>query len=211
MDESQQVRIRVFVLDDHQVVRHGIGSMIEDEPDLMLVGEAASAELALPLYEQHLPDVAIVDLRLPGMSGAAFIAAAKKLNPKGNFVVLTTWDSDEDIYEAFTAGANAYVLKDSFSAEIVDTIRKANQGLRIMPADIASRLDERTASASLSPREREVLILVAKGESNKLIAEKLQISEGTVKTYMLRIFEKLSVDDRTAAVTVAMSRGIIRI
>jgi two-component system NarL family response regulator len=203
-------RVRLLVLDDHEVVRDGIVSMIDDEPDLRVVAQARTAEEALPLYVEHRPDVALVDLRLPGSSGAEFIAAARREHPEGRFVVLTTYDSDEDIYQAFKAGAQAYVLKDSFRAEIMAAIRAVHAGQRIVPESIEQRLAHREAARSLSARELEVLTLVARGESNKTIAAALDISPGTVKTYLLRIFEKLDVDDRTAAATEAMARGLIR-
>ncbi len=205
------VSIRLLVLDDHEVVRDGVVSMIEDEPDMQVVAQARTAEDALPLYRRHLPDVAVVDLRLPGMSGAAFIAAMRGERPDGRFVVLTTYDSDEDIYQAFKAGAQAYVLKDGFRAEIIAAIRAVHAGRRIVPPPIAQRLRHRETTRSLSLREVEVLTLVARGDGNKAIAQALAISPGTVKTHLLRVFEKLDVDDRTAAVTEAMVRGLIRL
>jgi two-component system NarL family response regulator len=202
--------IRVLVLDDHQVVRHGLISMLNDEPDLRVVAEARTAEEALPLYRQHKPDVALVDLHLPGMSGAEFIATVKREAPDARFVVLTTFDSDEDIYQAFKAGAQAYVLKDSFRAEILQAVRAVHAGRELVPQDVAQRLKERRAPSTLSPRELEVLRLVARGESNKTIAAALGIGEGTIKTHLLNIYAKLGVSDRTAATTAAIARGIIR-
>jgi two-component system NarL family response regulator len=203
--------IRVLVLDDHQVVRHGLISMLNDEADVRVVADARTAEEALPLYRAERPDVALVDLRLPGMGGVEFIIAVRREFPDARFVVLTTFDSDEDIYQAFTAGAQAYVLKDSFRAEILNAVRAVHAGRTLVPKDIAQRLKERQASSSLSPREIEVLRLVARGESNKTIAAALGIGEGTIKTHLLNIYAKLGVSDRTAATTAALARGIIRL
>jgi two-component system NarL family response regulator len=208
---SQAQPIRVLLLDDHEVVRDGLASMIEREPDLRVVASAKTAEEALPLYRQLHPDVALVDLRLPGMGGVAFIATLRGEFPDARFVVLTTYDSDEEIFQSFRAGAQAYVLKDSFRAEIIGAIRDVHAGGRIVPQDIARRLKEREQSGSLSPREIEVLTLVARGRSNKSVADALGIGEATVKTHLLRVFEKLAVTDRTSAVTAAVAKGIIRL
>jgi DNA-binding NarL/FixJ family response regulator len=201
--------IRLLLLDDHEIVRDGLSSIIAQHPDLEIAAEARTAEQALLLLEQHRPDVAIVDLRLPGMGGAEFIARAREASPSTRFVVLTTYDADQDILEAFRAGAHAYILKDSFRNEIIATIRAVYEGQTLVPQDIAERLKSR--SSGLSPRELEVLSLVARGESNKLIAVALAVSEATVKTHLLRIYEKLGVSDRTAAVTAALARGMLRL
>jgi DNA-binding NarL/FixJ family response regulator len=204
-------RLRLLVLDDHEVVRDGLVAMLERERDLEVVASARTAEEALPLHRQLCPDVSLVDLRLPGMSGPQFIATIRAERPEARFVVLTTFDSDDDIWQAFNAGADAYVLKDSFRAEIVTAVRGVAAGQRIVPAPIAERLRRLRDAAALSPREIEVLTLVARGETNKGIAGALGIGEGTIKTHLLHIYEKLDVDDRTAAVTVALARGIIRL
>jgi two-component system, NarL family, response regulator len=211
MTDPGETAIRILVLDDHEVVRDGIISMLESEPDLQIVASARTAEDALVLFREQKPDVALVDLRLPGMSGADFIATVRQEDPDARFVVLTTFDSDEDIYRAFKVGAQAYVLKDSFRSEIVDAIRGVHAGRRIIPENLAQRLKDLEAAPPLSPREIEVLTLVARGESNKLIASLLGIGEGTIKTYLLRIYAKLEVNDRTAAVTKAIARGIVKI
>lgn len=208
---TEPALIRVLLLDDHQVVRHGLASMLNDEPDVRVVAEARTAEEALPLYRQHQPDVALVDLRLPGMSGVEFITACRQERADARFVVLTTFDADEDIYQAFQAGAQAYVLKDSFRAEILQAVRAVHAGRSFVPEAIAQRLEDRPSGNTLTPREREVLQLVARGESNKTIAAALGIGEGTIKTHLLKIYAKLGVSDRTAATTVALARGIIRL
>jgi DNA-binding NarL/FixJ family response regulator len=207
---TTNARIRILVIDDHEVVRDGVISMLEREADLEVVGRARSAEEAIPLHRSLRPDVALVDLRLPGMTGAQFIAQMHCEFPDGHFLVLTTFDSDEDIYQAFKAGAQGYLLKDSFRDEIVAAVRGVHAGQSIIPEDIAQRLKERETTPQLSPREIEVLTLVARGESNKIIADLLGIGEGTIKTHLLRLYAKLGVDDRTAAVTRAIARGILR-
>jgi two-component system, NarL family, response regulator len=203
--------ISILVLDDHEVVRNGLITMLNDEEDMRVVAEARTGEDALPMYREHRPDVALVDLRLPGMSGVEFIATVKRERPEARFVVLTTFDSDEDIFQAFKTGAQAYVLKDSFRAEILQAVRAVHAGKNLVPKDIELRMKERRSASSLSPREIEVLQRVAQGESNKIIAAALGISEGTIKTHLINIYAKLGVSDRTAATTAAIQRGIIRI
>lgn len=203
--------ISVLVLDDHSIVRHGIISMISDETDMRVIAEASTAEDALPLYRAHLPDVALVDLRLPGMSGVEFIETVRKERPDARFVVVTTFDSDEDILRAFRAGAQAYVLKASFRAEILRAVRTVHAGGKLIPKHVAQRLKDQRPTVSLSPREIEVLRLVARGESNKTIAAALGIGPGTIKTHLANIYVKLGVQDRTAATTAAIARGIIRV
>lgn len=203
--------IRLLILDDHQVVRAGIAMLLQHDPTMTVVGAAATAEEALELHRTLGPDVTLVDLRLPGMGGVAFIEAARRQRPDARFVVLTTFDSDEDIYQAFKAGASAYVLKDAFHTEILAAIRAAHAGQRVLPPDVAQRLAQRESAAALTAREVEVLALVARGESNKTAAARLGVSEATVKTHLLHVFAKLGVSDRTSAVTVALERGIIRL
>lgn len=203
--------IRLLLLDDHEIVRDGLASIVAQQTDLQIVAQARTAEHALLLVRQQRPDVCLVDLRLPGMSGAEFIAAARQEAPAGKYIVLTTFDADQDIFEAFRAGAHAYVLKDCFRSEIIATIRAVHRGRTLVPKDVSERLKARSSGPQLSPRELEVLTLVARGESNKLIATSLDVTEATIKTHLLRIYEKLGVSDRTAAVTVALSRGLLRL
>lgn len=208
---SESGTIRILVLDDHEIVRDGVVALLEREPDLRVVAQARTAEEALPLYRAHCPDVALVDLRLPGEGGVAFITAVRAEFPGARLCVLTTFDSDEDIYRALRAGAQGYLLKDSFRDEILAAVRAVHAGRTVIPEEIARRLRQRERAPSLSPREIEVLTMVARGESNKLIAAALGIGEGTIKTHLLRVYAKLGVDDRTAAVTTALARGIIRL
>ncbi len=203
--------IRLFVLDDHEVVRHGLISILSDERDMNVVGEARTAEEALPQLRALEPDVTLVDLRLPAMSGAELIAAVRRERPRARFVVLTTFDADDDILQAFRAGAHAYVLKDSFRKEILAAVRAVHAGRVLVPTDIEARLQQRGAAAALTPRELEILRLVARGESNKRIAAALGIGESTIKTHLINVYTKLGVSDRTAAITTALARGLLRL
>lgn len=204
-------KIRVFIVDDHPVVRDGLGCVINDQTDMEVIAEAGDGVLAIDLYRQHIPDVTLVDLHMPQMGGVKMIETVRKEFPQARFVVLTTFDGDEDIYRAIHAGAQGYVLKDMFRGEILEAIRRVHEGQRVLPPHVAEKLAQRVAKVPLSPREREVLQLVARGESNKTIGAKLGISEGTIKSHMVNIFGKLEVDDRTAAVRVAVQRGIIQL
>lgn len=207
---TTETPIRVLLLEDHEVVRDGLAAILSQEPDLQVVAQARTMEEALPLLRDRRPDVALVDLRLPGAGGASFIAAARAELATCRCVVLTTYDSDQDILTAFRAGADAYLLKDSFRAEVVEAIRTVFAGRRHVSAQLSARLRVLESERSLSPRELEVLQLVAQGESNKLIGVRLGLSEATVKTHLVRIYEKLGVSDRTSAVTAAIARGLLR-
>lgn len=206
---SRAAKIRVLLVDDHPVVRHGLASMIDDEADMTVVAQAADAVEALARYREVMPDVSLVDLGLPGMDGVELIARLRAEHPTGRFIVLTTLDGDEHIFRAMQAGAQAYVLKDMACGEITDAVRLVHAGQRLLPSPLAEKLDAR--GAALTGREIEVLALIARGESNKIIGAALGITEGTVKAHVLSIFHKLQVDDRTAAVTLALRRGIIKL
>jgi DNA-binding NarL/FixJ family response regulator len=199
-------KIRVLLVDDHPVVRHGLASMIDDEPDMEVVAQAGDVRSARETYRSIRPDVALVDLGLGEGDGVDLIAALKTEFPDGRFIVLTTLDGDQHIYRAIQAGAQAYVLKDMACAEITDAVRLVHSGQRLLPAS-ASEMQ----GPALTAREVEVLEYVARGESNKIIAATIGIAEGTIKAHVLNIFRKLGVDDRTAAVTVALRRGIIKL
>jgi DNA-binding NarL/FixJ family response regulator len=204
--------IQVMVVEDHPIVRHGIVSLVSDEEDMNVVAECASGEEAIQLFAQHKPDVTLMDLGLPGgIGGVAAIQNIRATSPNARFVVLTTYDGDEDIHRALQAGAKAYVLKDMFLDQILDTIRAVHAGMKRIPEAVAQRLADRVQTTALSPREIDVLGLVAKGQSNKEIAASLGITEGTVKTHVVNILEKLGVDDRTAAALAGLQRGIIRL
>jgi two-component system NarL family response regulator len=208
-DPTTPPKIRVLLVDDHPVVRHGLAAMIDDEPDMTVVAEAGDAAQALARHREVLPDVALVDLGLPGMDGVDLIARLRAEHPQGRFIVLTTLDGDEHIFRAMQAGAQAYVLKDMACGEITDAVRLVHAGQRLLPPPVAEKLGAR--GASLTAREIEVLVLIARGESNKIIGATLGVAEGTIKAHVFSIFHKLQVDDRTAAVTLALRRGIIKL
>jgi two-component system, NarL family, response regulator len=208
-DATGAAKIRVLLVDDHPVVRHGLASMIDDEPDMTVVAQAGDADQALARYRELLPDVAVVDLGLPGMDGVDLIARLRTEHPRGRFIVLTTLDGDEHIFRAMQAGAQAYVLKDMACGEITDAVRLVHAGQSLLPPPVAEKLDAR--GAALTAREIEVLALIARGESNKIIGATLGVAEGTIKAHVFSIFHKLQVDDRTAAVTLALRRGIIKL
>jgi DNA-binding NarL/FixJ family response regulator len=198
-----------MLVEDHPVVRHGVRSLLAYEEGISVVAEASNGDDAIALHAQHRPDVTLVDLRLPGKGGVEVIEAVRAGAPGARFIVLTTYDTDQSIHAAIRAGAQAYVLKDSFVDEIVNAVRTVHAGGKVIPKGVAERLAESVTQVPLSPRELEVLRLVARGDSNKEIAAALDITEGTVKTFLVRLFGKLGVTDRTAAVTVAIQRGII--
>jgi DNA-binding NarL/FixJ family response regulator len=205
------MNIRVLTADDHAVVRAGIGAMIANEPDIAVVAEAGDGEEAVALYHEHIPDVVLMDLRMPKLDGVSAIIAIRTAYPNAHIVALTTCDGDADIHRALSAGACAYLVKDVLVGELVGAIRSAAAGRRAIPAAVASRLAEFTPRVELSEREVEVLRLVAKGLSNREISRVIGRAEGTVKVHLKNILQKLGVDDRTEAVTLALQRGIIHL
>jgi DNA-binding NarL/FixJ family response regulator len=203
--------IRVLVADDHFVVRTGLRAVIDPEPDMEVVAEAGTGEQALQRFRQHRPDVTLMDLRMPVMDGVEATRAIRKESPHARVVVLTTYDGDEDIYRALSAGARAYLLKDTQREELLEVIRAVHAGQRRVPAAIGARLAEAMPRSELTPRELEVLGLVVKGLSNKKIADALSITEGTVKIHVNNILGKMGVADRTEAATAAIRRGIVHL
>ena len=205
--------IRVLLVDDHPVVRVGLRGMLDLSDDLHVVGEAASGDEALTLTATLRPDVVLMDLRMPGIDGADATERIAARFPGVRVLVLTTYDTDEDILRAIEAGAAGYLLKDTPLAQLVAAIHAAARGESVLAPPVAARLADRRRTPpaeQLTPREVEVLSLVAQGLSNAKIGRVLFISEATVKTHLLRAFMKLGVNDRTAAVTVALSRGALR-
>ena len=201
--------IRVLVVEDHNVVRQGLVALINLAEGLEVVGEAADGEEAVAQFLSHLPDVTLIDLRLPKLSGVEVIQRVRSETPQARFVVLTTYDGDEDIYRALKGGAKAYLLKGMTSEELITTIREVHAGRSHIPATIAERLAERMGTEELTPRESEVLEQIVAGKSNKGIATELAISEATVKKHINALLGKLGVEDRTQAATAAIRRGIV--
>jgi DNA-binding NarL/FixJ family response regulator len=206
--------IRLLIADDHPVVRDGLRAMLATQPDMELVGEAATGTEAVAHALALRPDVVLMDLQLPDLDGPAAIAALREQAPEVRVLVLTTYGTDADITRAVDAGATGYLLKDAPREQLFAAIRAAAKGESVLSPSVATRVLGRMrapAEEALSPRELEILQAVARGLSNKEIGRRLYVSEATVKTHLLRIFGKLGVDDRTAAVTVALERGIIRL
>ena len=200
--------IRVLLVDDHPVVRSGLAGLLGEEPDIVVVGEAADGSEGITLAESLSPDLVLIDLRMPGLDGAS--ATAVITSHGGRVLVLTTYDTDADILRAVEAGAIGYLLKDTPREQLIEAVRAAARGETVLAPPIAAKLMRSVRGHEQpTPREIEVLALVGKGLSNGEIARELFIGEATVKTHLLRIFDKLGVDDRTRAVTTAMERGYL--
>jgi len=207
---SENTKIRVLIVDDHRVVRVGLRAIIDAEPDMEVVAEAGDGPAALAAYAEHKPDITLLDLRLPGMSGPEVLTALRQQDPEATVIVLTSYDADEDVYRAVQAGARGYLLKGTLPDGVLEAaIRKVHAGQRLLAPEAAARLADRMTSPQLTPREVAVLELVARGKSNKEIGTMLSLAEGTVKTHLKRIYEKLGVGDRTEAALVAVQRGIV--
>jgi two-component system NarL family response regulator len=204
-------KIRLMVVDDQAVVRQGFVALINTVADMTVVVEGTNGREAVELYRLHRPDVTLMDLRMPDLSGVDAITTIRREFPDARFIVLTTYDGDEDIYRSLQAGAQGYLLKDVFFHELEDAIRKVNAGLRRIPNVIAERLAGRMGGSDLTGRELEVLEQIVRGGSNKEIAAALKISEATVKSHINNILGKLGVNDRTQAATTALQRGIIHL
>lgn len=201
--------IRVLVVEDHNVVRQGLVALLNLEDGLEVVGEAADGVEAIAQFRKHHPDITLVDLRLPRLSGVEVIERIRMETPQARFIVLTTYDGDEDIYRALQAGARAYLLKGMTSEELIQTIRMVHEGKSHIPLAIAEKLAQRMGAQELTPREFDVLEQIVNGKSNKEIAAELEISEATVKTHINSLLSKLGVTGRTQAVTAAIQRGIV--
>lgn len=203
--------IRVIIVDDHPVVRAGLTSMLGTQRQLQVVGSASSGEEALEMIRRDNPDVLLLDLRMPSMNGIDILLALKKANSKAAVIILTSYETDEDIYRAVQAGAQGYLLKDTSLREMVEAISSVHLGKRYFPRPIAARLAERMMRTNLTLREVEILRMLAKGPTNKQIAHALGISDNTVRNHVNSIIEKLEVSDRTEAATTAIQRGIITV
>lgn len=203
--------IRVMVIEDHLMVRQGIVALLAMQSDFEVVAEAGDGDSALPLFRQHRPDVTLVDLRLPGRDGVEVIRALRAENSRGRFLVLTTYDGEDDISRALQAGAAGYLLKGASRTELADAIRAINAGHRHVPSELAARVLPRPADEALTDREIEVLRCIAEGLGNQDIGQRLGISESTVKGHVNNILGKLGVTDRTKALVVAIRRGLVRV
>jgi two-component system NarL family response regulator len=203
--------IRVLVADDHPIVRDGIIANLEAQTDMIVVAEAGDGVEALSLIKEHSPDVVILDLRMPGMDGLDVIAQLNSQKLSSKVIIMTTFESEEDVHRSIRAGARGYLLKDSSQEEILDAIRRVSIGETYLPARIVQKVAEGMRKPELSPREIEVLQCVADGKSNKEIGVQLFIAEGTVKTHVKSLLEKLEVVGRTAAIREAVHRGLVRL
>ena len=209
MQEQGSRACRILIVDDHPVVRVGLTTLLGTQPGLQVVGSAASGEEALDMLRSHPIDLTLLDLRMPGMSGIDVLHAIRNEGVSTRVIVLTSFETDEDIYRSVQAGAEGYLLKNTSQGEMVDAIRAVHSGNRYIPRHIASRLTERMMRTDLTSRELEILSMVVKGLTNKQIGHVLQISSHTVRNHVNSIIEKLDASDRTEAATTAIQRGII--
>jgi two-component system NarL family response regulator len=207
MSEAQRP-ISVLIADDHPIFRVGLRNLIDAQSDMKVVAEAADGATAIKAYAAHRPDVSLMDLRMPALDGTAAISAMRAADPGARIIVLTTYDGDEDVERAVRAGAQGYLLKDTFAEGLLDAIRDVAAGESLLDEHVAAR--SREGEPVLSPREVSILALVARGLSNKEIQAALSMAEGTLRNHLKRVFAKLEVNDRTHASMVAVKRGLIR-
>lgn len=203
--------IRIFSVDDHPLLREGISALVNNQPDMTVAGEASTGAEAVQLFKQLQPDVTLLDLRLPDMSGIDILIAIRTEFPEARVIMLTTFEGDVEIHRALQAGARGYLLKNMPPSELLDVIRQVHAGKKRIPPAIASQLAEHMSDETLTEREVEVLREVAGGNKNRDIANRLFISEETVKVHIKHIMEKLGAADRTQAVTIGVRRGIIQL
>jgi DNA-binding NarL/FixJ family response regulator len=203
--------IRILIVDDHPIMRVGIAALITFSQEMTVVGQVGSGEEAIQQHAALHPDITLMDLRLPGISGAETIRQIRQKTPQARFIVLTTYEGDEDIHQAMEAGASGYLVKGLPQEMLVTAVRRVHAGGRFFPPPVSQALAARTPDSSLSPRERQVLELVAKGKSNREIAATLGITEATVKCHVSVILSRLNASDRTQAVMTALQRGLIHI
>ena len=208
---SSESPIRVFSVDDHPLLREGIAALVNSQPDMVLNAQAATGAEAIQLFKEHVPDVTLLDLRLPDMSGIDVLIAIRSQFPDARIIMLTTFEGDVEIQRALQAGARGYLLKNMPPNELLEVIRQVHAGKKRIPPEIASQLLEHMSDEVLTDREIEVLKEVAGGNRNREIAERLFISEETVKVHIKHIMEKLGASDRTQAVSIGLRRGIIQL
>jgi two-component system NarL family response regulator len=206
---SQSTTIRVLIVDDHSIMRQGLATIINRDPEMTVIAQAEDGQQAIALFSEHQPDITLMDLRMPQMGGVEAITAICTQFKPARIIVLTTYDGDEDIYRGLQAGAKGYLLKDAKANELLNAIRMVNRGQQYIPPEVGAKLVQRMSNPELSERELEVLRLMAQGMSNSDIATALTIGESTVKSHVNRILSKLGVSDRTQAVIIAVKRGIV--
>jgi len=203
--------IRILTVDDHPLLRKGIASLVNAEPDLKLVAEASNGKEAIDAFRAHQPDVTLMDLQMPSVDGIDAINAIRREFPDARIIVLTTYSGDTQVLRALKAGARGYMLKGHVHRELLDAIRAVHAGQKRIPPEIAAQLADHAADDTLTQREIDVLQLIAAGNSNKLIADQLSIGEATVKSHVTNILSKLGANDRAHAVTIGLKRGIIEL
>lgn len=203
--------IRILIAEDHAVVRDGLVAILNREADMTVVAEAKNGQQAIDLHRLHQPDITLMDLRMPQLEGVEAIAQIRAETATAQIIVLTTYDTDEDIYRGLQAGARGYLLKDTTSEELIQAIRVVHQGQRYVPTELALKITDRLQTTSLTQREQQVLQLLVNGKSKQEISAALEISEGTIKFHINNILGKLQVRDRTQAVIVALKRGLVRL
>ena len=208
---SAEEKIKVMVVDDHPLMRVGVAAIINARPNMTVVAQTGTGEEAVALFHEHKPDITLMDLRLPKMSGVDAILAIRARYPKSRFVVLTTYEGDEDIHRAFEAGAQGYVIKGMPYQTLIDALLRVHSGGRFLPPPVVRALESRMPDSELSPREQEVLQLLVNGKSNKEIASELGITNATVKCHVSTILMRLNVSDRTQAVVAALQRGLVHL
>ena len=204
-------KIRVILADDHPVVRDGLVAIVNQQPDMQVVAEASDGEEAIALFEQHMPDVMVLDLRMPKRDGVSVVQNVMERHPKARLLIMTTFDGDEDIFRSLSQGAKGYLLKDAPRTEILTAIRAVSQDRPYTSSTVAAKALQRMSKPSLTQRELSVLQEIAQGRSNKDIARRLSITEGTAKTHVKSILTKLDAISRTEAVAVAHKRGLIHL
>jgi two-component system, NarL family, response regulator len=204
-------KIKVMVVDDHPLMRVGVASIVNARQDMTVVAQTGTGEEAVALYQQHMPDVTLMDLRLPKMSGVDAILTIRSKNPGARFIVLTTYEGDEDIHRALEAGAQGYVIKGMPYQTLIEALQRVRSGGRFLPPPVARALASRMPDSDLSSREQEVLRLLVDGKANKEIATLLGITEATVKCHVSTILMRLNVSDRTQAVVTAIQRGLVHL